>query len=494
MRIGLAGFLHETNTFADSRASWARFVEADAWPGLLEGAELLAATAGMNLAVAGFAEAARDHELVPLIWCSANPSGLVSADAFERYWSRLHQHLLAAGPLDALFLDLHGAMVAEGIPDGEGELLRRLRARLGPEVRLVCSLDFHANISDAMVELADLLVVYRTYPHVDIAETGARTAHLLRHLLAGERMYPALRRAGFHIPLPWQCSESEPMASLLGEAFGREDERLPLINLAPGFPLADIAEAGPSVLVYGASPAHAQTAADELVARLESRGPDFAGRLFSPREAVREAWLQAGPGGPIILADTQDNPGGGGGSDATALVHELLAQDVRSACVGLICDPPAAEHAHAAGIGASIAIELGARAWREPGPVPGPFLVEALGNGHFVGTGPFYAGCRMDLGPMALLRKNGVRLLVSSRKQQAADQAMFRHLGVEPATERILVLKSSVHFRADFERIARAIFIVEAPGANLADPAGLTYHHLRPGMVAYRDGRARKLS
>lgn len=494
-RIGLAGFLHETNTFATSRATWQDFVLADAWPGLCEGEAVLAQTAGMNLAVAGFAEAASAHTLVPLVWCSANPSGPVTTDAFERYWALLKRHLEAAGPLDALFLDLHGAMVTEAHEDGEGELLRRLRALLGPALPIICALDFHANISSAMVAATQLLVVYRTYPHVDMAETGTRVAASLDRLLAGERLHAAWRQLGFQIPLPWQCSELPPMRELLAECARLEADSHCLANLAPGFPLADVTDGGPTLLLYGRDAGVTEAAADRLCARIAAAGPDFSGTLWSPRAAVLEARRQAGPGGPIVLADTQDNPGGGGDGDATELIHELLAQDAASACVGLVCDPEAAGLARALGVGAQMDPALGARAFRsERGPVPGPFLIEALGTGHFVGTGPFYRGCRMDLGPMALLRKNGVRILVASRKQQAADQAMFRHLGVEPATEQILVLKSSVHFRADFAGLARAILIVEAPGANTADPARLEYRRLRPGMVVYRDGKALKLS
>jgi microcystin degradation protein MlrC len=185
----------------------------------------------------------------------------------------------------------------------------------------------------------------------------------------------------------------------------------------------------------------------------------------------------------VILADTQDNPGGGGNADSMSLIKALVAGHVPAVLAGIICDPEAAARAHSVGEGASIDLELGARSGT-PGetPLEGRFRVAALGDGRFTGTGPFYRGARFELGPMALLELDGVRIAVASRKQQAADQAMFRHLCVEPADHAVLALKSSVHFRADFGPIASRILVVEAPGPNAADPAKLPFARLRPGM------------
>lgn len=185
----------------------------------------------------------------------------------------------------------------------------------------------------------------------------------------------------------------------------------------------------------------------------------------------------------MILADTQDNPGGGAAGDTTDIPHELLRQGVQGACLGLLCDPAAAAAAHAAGCGAAVELALGGHSGIGAPPLVGRFNVEALGDGRFTGSGPFYLGCRMDLGLMARLSLNGIQILVSSHKQQAADQAMFRHLGIEPVQQRILVLKSSVHFRADFGSMAREILIVAASGENTARLSELEYQKLRPGVA-----------
>ena len=188
-------------------------------------------------------------------------------------------------------------------------------------------------------------------------------------------------------------------------------------------------------------------------------------------------------GRPIILADTQDNPGAGGHADTTSLVRALVASGLRHVLAGVICDPEAAARAHGAGEGASVELSVGGRSGM-PGesPLAARFKVIALGDGRFTGTGPFYHGARFELGPMALLEIGGVQVAVASRKQQAADRAMFRHLRAEPSEYAVLALKSSVHFRADFAPIAGRILVVEAPGPNVADPAKLPFRRLRPGM------------
>jgi microcystin degradation protein MlrC len=297
---------------------------------------------------------------------------------------------------------------------------------------------------------------------------------MLERLLAGERWHKAWRQLPFLIPMLWQSTLAEPMQSLAQLAACEPDAAI-----APGFPLADIHDCGPSVLAYGPDPAAAEAAAQRLHDALLVRRAAFGGRLYSAAEAVAHA---VSAPAPLVLADTQDNPGGGATSDTTDILHELLRQGARGACLGLLCDPAAARAAHAAGIGATLDLALGGHSGIGAPPLRAAWRVEALGTGRFTGTGPFYRGCRMDLGPMARLRLDGVEVLVSSHKQQAADQAMFRHLGVEPAEQAILVLKSSVHWRADFAGIAREILVVAASGDNPADLAALTYRKLRPGV------------
>lgn len=195
--------------------------------------------------------------------------------------------------------------------------------------------------------------------------------------------------------------------------------------------------------------------------------------------------MAAGSGRPVVIADTQDNPGGGGTSDTTGMLAALVRNGVEGAALGVMADPEAASAAHAAGEGAEIELALGGRSGISgDAPFCGRFVVEQLGDGSFTGTGPMWGGARCRLGPMAALRIGGVRVVVASKKLQAADQAIFRHVGIEPAAQRLLVLKSSVHFRADFEPIAAEVLVAAAPGALPADPASLPFRKLRPGVRA----------
>lgn len=485
-RIAIGGFQHETNTFSSIPASFADFEAPDAWPGLTRGSGMLEAVAGINLPAAGFVQETRSlhHELLPLTWCAAQPSGRVTRDAYERVSALLLDDLQAHGAVDAVYLDLHGAMVAEHLDDADGEILRRVRRVVGPQVPVVASLDFHANISRQMAQAATALVSYRTYPHVDMADCGARAARVMHDLLRGMQVVNCLEQADFLIPLTSQSTLAEPLQSLMAEAAMAEHAPVLSVCLAPGFPAADVVDCGPSVYACGTDASAVLTTVQRLAAELRRREGEFALELFTVEQAIaRIAHATAPRGRPVILADTQDNPGAGGNADTMSLIKALVASGAQHVLAGVICDPEAAAVAHASGEGAMVDLRLGART-RTAGetPLAGRFKVRALGDGRFTGTGPFYRGGRFELGPMALLEVGGVHVAVASRKQQAADQAMFRHLRVEPADYAVLALKSSVHFRADFGPIASSILVVEAPGPNIADPAKLPFARLRPGM------------
>ena len=486
MRIAIGGFHHETNSFAPTRASFAMFERADSWPALCRGEALLPSVAGVNLPIAGFAAAARraGHEFAPLVWANASPSAEVEQDAYERIAGMTVEALERAGAVDAVYLDLHGAMVAEHLEDGEGELLRRVRAVVGPDIPVVASLDLHANVSPLMASMADALVVFRTYPHVDMAETGARAAGLLERVAEGAAL--ALRQIPFLIPLTSQCTLSEPARSLYAGLAARERGPVLSVSLAAGFPLADTPDCGPAALALARDRESAEAAAAALAAAVEAARAEFAGRLWTPEEAVAEADRAARPGRPAVIADSCDNPGGGGNGDTTGLLRALAAASPEGAVLGLLIDPEAAAAAHAAGEGASLALALGGRSG-VAGDAPFETRAEVLrlGDGAFACAGPVYGGADMRLGPMALLGlPGGVRVAVASRKVQAADRAMFRHLGVEPADCRILALKSSVHFRADFgPPLASRVLVAVAPGPVAADPGELAFRRLRPGVA-----------
>ena len=223
-----------------------------------------------------------------------------------------------------------------------------------------------------------------------------------------------------------------------------------------------------------------------------SHESDFDGRIFTPDEGVRYAMeLARRARKPIVIADTQDNPGAGGDSDTTGMLRALVRNNATRAAIGVICDPRSAKAAHAAGVGATVTLALGGRSGI-PGDAPykESFIVENLSDGQFVATGPYYGGRDMDMGPSAALRIGDVRVVVSSHRAQLADQSMYRYVGIEPSEQSILVNKSSVHFRADFEPIAEKLLICAAPGAMPADTASLPWTRLRPGIRIKPNGPA----
>lgn len=495
MRIACGGFHHETNTFAPVNATFADFEAADGWPALSRGQWLAPAVAGMNLPIAGFWEAAEagGHELTPLLWCSAVPSAQVTTEAFERIVGMMLADLAAAMPVDALFLDLHGAMVCTHLEDGEGALLERVRALVGPDMPVVVALDLHANVTERMMALADAMVAYRTYPHVDMAETGRRAAVLLERVAAGERPQKAFRKLPFLIPLVWQCTLTDPAARLyrrLGELEAASPSLMSL-SFTAGFPPADIEQCGPAVFGYGEQAEAVEDAVAAMAGAVAAAEAEFAGTLYDPDDAVQYAKRNGRRGAPLVIADTQDNPGAGGNADTVGMLEALVRNGARDAVFAVLYDPETAALAHEAGEGADIRLPIGAKSGQPAQhPYEGSFTVVRVADGSFTATGPMFGGSRMTLGPMAVLKTGGVEVVVASRKMQAADKAIFRHVGIEPAERSILVVKSSVHFRADFTDIAGEIIVATAPGPNLADHEVLPYERLRPGVRLMPKGKA----
>ena len=484
MRIAVGGFLHESHSFAPRPTRYVDFVKSGGFPGLVSGEALFAAVAGTSVPIAGAIDAAAGHMLVPLTWGFANPAGPVQDEAFERIAGKICAGLsdaLDAGPLDGLYLDLHGAAVADSYPDMEGELLRRVRCIVG-DLPLAISLDPHCNLTREMVDRCDVLVPFRTYPHVDMPAAGAQAMRLLLERIARGRPWArAFRQVDFFIPLPQQCTLFPPMQPV-AEARAEMSHAVVELAFCFGFPYADFADCGVAVAAYADTQALADAAAGALHGFITAREPSFALDVMPAEQAVAEAIALARTASrPVVIADTQDNPGGGGHGDTTGLLAELIRQGAEGALVALINDEESAAACHAAGEGAEIMLSLGGRSDNVPLTVSG--FVEKLTDGRFVGTGPMAKGNPAALGPTALIRVSpGVRVIVVSRKMQALDQALIHHVGVDPSACRILALKSSVHFRADFQPIAERVIVATSPGPVVADPALLPFRNLRPGL------------
>ena len=485
-RIGIAGLQHETNTFAPLKADLKAFETTPAYPRLPRGEALLAEVEGLNLPISGFIDLARGagHTLVPSVWGMATPSAHVTDDAFETIVGMIIDDLRGAEKLDAVYLCLHGAMVTESFQDGEGEILRRVRDVLGAHVPLIVSLDLHCNTTQAMMHHADAMVAYRTYPHVDMADTGKAAYQLLERMLrTGKRPAKAFRKTDFLISLVWQCSLIAPADRIYDQLQGLTSETAWSASFTPGFPPADIAECGPAVFAYADTQHEADMLADELLGSVNAARNEWNGTLYSPQEAVTKAMTQY-RGRPFVLADTQDNPGAGGASDTVGLLAGMVQCQAEEAVLAMLYDPRAALAAHQAGVGSELNLKLGANSGQAGHtPFEATVTVDAISDGEFIGTGPMSRGARFRMGPTATLRIGQVRVIVTSAITQAKDQAMLRHIGIDPSKQKIVALKSSVHFRADFQAMAEEVLVVEAPGPNVADHTKMDFKHLRPGLL-----------
>jgi len=478
-RIAIGGFLHETNTFAPSRATYEDFVTGSGQVPMARGDQIIDRLSGINLGIAGAIEygTLNSWTLLPTLWAMASPSAHVEAVAFEKIVKELLDRLRETLPVDGVFLDLHGAMVCTHLDDGEGELLDRVRDLIGDETPLVVSLDLHANVTKRMFEAADVLESYRTYPHVDMAATGSRAMACLSNILeTGLRTERAFKTIPYLMPTVWQCTEAHPASALY--------EQLKCFATPPktasfnmGFPAADFPGCAPSLLAYGEG---AELACESLFKSVLAAEPDFNGEVLTPEEAVSRALdIARGANAPVIIADTQDNPGAGGNSDTTGLARALIHAGATNVALGCIVDSAAALAAHQAGVDATIHLALGGRS-SIPGdePLQADFEVLFLSDGNLRADGPYFGGTQMSLGPCACLRTGGVDIVVTTGKVQTADRALFRQVGIVPEDRSILVVKSSVHFRADFEPNSAAILIAAAPGPMAVNPADLPWKQL----------------
>jgi microcystin degradation protein MlrC len=482
MRILVAGLLHETNTFAPTPAQYDNFVNGEGFPGMRHGTDLFDLTT-VNIPMGGFLESMQDsgHDLVPVIWAAASPSGPVAADAFERIVGQITDACEAEQP-DAVYLDLHGAMVTDQYDDGDGEIIHRVRSIVGPKTPIVVSLDLHANLSDEMFEITDAIVAYRTYPHVDMAETGRRAAELLTRIFNGEQLHCEWRRIPFLIPINTGCTFLEPAKEL----YLSLDQPLAgdaVLSIAAGFPAADIESCSPVVFGYWEDAEHLRRLVDELEAAVNRAEPDFIQVLLTPEQAVNRALtISQGQNRPVVIADTQDNPGAGGNATTTGMLKALLDADAERSVLASMFDAGIAASAHAAGEGGRITATFAGSASPGDSPLTGQFEVAALSDGHIRFDGPMMNGNELELGLSAVIRSGNVQVIVTSRKAQILDRNQLRMAGIVPEDQLILVLKSSVHFRADFQPIASEVLVACAPGPMAAIPSALPWRNLPTGM------------
>ena len=485
-RIAIAGIVHETNTFAPMITTFQDFAgDAPDMPKLHNTAVMRALKGShANISTAGFLDVMDDkHDVVPLMIATAQPASTVTKDAFDRLTAQIQQLLKENAPFDAVYLELHGAMVTEEYEDAETEILRRVRQVVG-NIPVVVTFDLHGNIPEVCIQEFDAAVGYRTYPHVDVYETGVRIAHLLQHILDGKPIYKAFIKLPYLISPSTASSFTEPLLTIYPKLEQIEKEEGVLsVTFMHGFLLSDIHDAGPSLFTYGVTQEAADHALDQLYDLLMDYEGGFAQKMYSPDEAAEKAMHDAQRADkPVVLADVQDNAGGGGTSDTVWMLEALVKHDAQDAALGLMFDPAAAEKFHAAGVGAQVELDLGGKLMPGHKPFHGTFTVEQLHQGPFESTGPVLKGSQPDLGKMAHIRIGGVHVVVSSVRTQMNDRSYFKVVGIEPEKMKIVVVKSTNHYRADFQPIAHEVLLIEAPGAHMENPRVLPYKRLREGV------------
>ena len=487
MKIMLASIFHETNTFSPIPCSVADFTLGFTLDGsgsvdTQHGARVIEAMRGTNTALAAFIDACEGTgaEIVLPFYGTAIPSGRCDAASFQAMCDRVLADL--DDSIDAVMLDLHGAMVAEGADDAEGALLEMIRARR-PGIPIAVALDFHATISRQTVDNADVITGYRTFPHTDMYETGERAARsLMGWLQGGPRPVMAFEWLPM-LPATALCTPARgAMKPVMDRAIAAEEGGEVLnASVFGSFPLSDVPQAGACVITVAQDDTAAQDVAGELAQMLWDAREGFVQPPQDFDAVIRQAVAlnQA----PVVIADPGNNAGSGGSVDTPAVLAALLAAGVDGILAGPVCDPESAQAMIAAGPGAEVTIDLGGKvdlsaAGIDPRPLRLKGRVGAITDGRFTVTGPMLTGMQVSLGPTAVLEIPQGHVVVSSARMEPIDTGVFTHAGLDPTQARFIALASRQHFRAGFEPLAAHILLAEGPGVCTSDLTALRFEKL----------------
>ena len=490
MKLVIAQMKHETNTFSPVPTPLARFAGASGVP--LQGAAAADAFRNTGSGLGAFIELAErlGAEYTLAIAANAWPSGPVHDDAFETICGQICAAV--AQGCDAVLLDLHGAMVTQSFDDGEGELLRRLRA-IAPDVPIGVALDMHTNMSPAIAQHATVIAGYQTYPHIDVYDTGLRAGRATLALLAGRAqptqawgqrpMLPAVMRQG---------SDDEPNRSIQARCREMEAQGALCASVFVGFPNADIHNAGLSaVVVTDNDPALARRWCDELLDMAWAARKAFEYVIeplpTSMARALALAQDKPAGSGPVVLLDHSDNCASGGTMDTMTVLGAMLDAGLTEAAAFAIFDPAAVQQMIAAGVGSTVQLALGGKLDMPaiglkglPRQVSG--RVRLISDGRYRNYGPMSRGELNEMGPSAVLRVDGIDIVVISNHVEPNDLAAFAAVGIDPTRQRFMMLKSRIHWRAGLRPLAHAVVECAGTGVCSSDYALLNFQHVRRPM------------
>lgn len=486
MRIAIGGIAHESSTFATVPTGLAQFEEQ----GIPEGPQLIETYTGTKSPIGGFIDAARDFgfDVAPTIYAHATPGGKVTAEATETLTNWLCDGLRSAletGDLDGVLLSLHGAMVSEIDDDGESYVLRAVREVVGPDVPIIVELDLHGNITAEMIDLTTICVAYDEYPHTDPYERAYEMGLLMTKIVrGGAKPTVAYRKIPLLADGQKQYTHAGPMQIVKHMAHDIEGERGVLnVSYLPGFPYADIPHTTFTLIVTtDDNPEQAEDAVKRLASHIWDHRADFKVYPTPVDDAVKQA-MEA-PQGPIVLADIGDNPGGGTPADGTTVLEALIRLGADNVIVVPINDPEVVQQAIAAGEGAKLNLKLGGKVDDQHGEtLDVTAKVVRITNGEFTVKGPMGTGTRRTLGPtvvLAIESQSGgtIEVITTTYRAQPTDLEMIRSQGIEPTEKQIIVVKSSVHYRAAFTPIAKEIIEVDTPGLTTPHLDRFEYHNI----------------
>jgi microcystin degradation protein MlrC len=485
MQIVIATMSHETNTFSPVVTDLDRFTGGR--PSPLSGKQAEQVFTGTASCVGGYLQAAAEvggEVIIPII-AGAPPSGPVDGAAYEYIVEQIVA-AAATGP-DVLMLDLHGAMVTDRFEDGEGELLRRVR-EVAPDLIVAVALDMHANLYPAMVEHATLICGYHTYPHIDMDGTALRAGRIALRAHRGEvrptmvwgnaPMLPHVMRQG---------TDDFPNRELQQRVKEMEAEGALAVSLFTGFPHADIANAGLSVVVVtDDDPELAERLRDELLDAAWNDRQSFVYQIEPLETSVAEARSLADqqPGGPVLLLDHYDNTASGGTMDTTEVLAEILRQELQDVAVFGFYDPQAVAEMEAAGVGSEVTVSLGGKlpmpalsAQSQPLELTGRVIL--LSEGRFPASVAMSRGLTMNMGNTAVLRVGSVDIVVISRHIEPFDPGCFRSLGIEPTGRRFIMLKSRIHYRVGFMPLVKHVVECAGRGVCTSDYSDVQFDNVR---------------
>lgn len=479
MRVIIGGISQESNTFSPSLSTMEDFRNHV----FVEGKEI--ETMIIANEINGFYQAASEEQIqcIPTVFGQAVSSGVFSKEAFEELKQLITDHFQRAADYDGVFFAFHGAMVAEGCDDVEGELIQVIRNVIGNEIPFVISLDSHANVTNRMVEQVNGIVGYQTFPHIDFVSTGYRAGKLLHSILQKELQ---TRLAMVKIPMIVPAENGQtmrgPLAELWKEAFKGEQVGDSIItSLFPVQPWLDIEELGFSVVVVSNNKQKAQQEAERLAKLAWNIREDFDVQLYSVAEIVEKV-LSRTVEGPIVISDSADSPGAGSTGDSNAVLKQLLdlGVETRLSCIMTMVDPAAVAQAINEGVGKQVELKVGYTIHVNGGqPLLVSGIVKRIGDGKFLFNEGYAKNTEGNMGRCVVLQIGKIAVLLSEKPTFTGDPIMYRTMGLEPLEQDSVLVKSANQFRAQYEKLSEQIYILDTPGSSTAQLLSLPFTNIK---------------